>query len=113
VRSNLAEVHRLAGRVEQAIEQGKALVADRTRVLGADHPDTLVSANNLSVCLLALRTAEGRTQAIEVLEPAVARSGKILGEDHPYTLRMKNNLASTLREHGDTNGSTGRHTHRP
>ena len=101
MRSNLAEIDRVAGRIPEAIDRGRVLVADRTRILGVDHPDTLVSANNLSVCLLALRTADGRTEAIAVLDPAVARSGKVLGEDHPYTLRMKNNLASTLREQGE------------
>jgi Tetratricopeptide repeat len=35
-------------RVEEAIAQFERLLADRTRVLGADHPNTLNTRNNLA-----------------------------------------------------------------
>jgi hypothetical protein len=36
------------GRLDSAIDLFEALLADRQRVLGADHPDTLGSRNNLA-----------------------------------------------------------------
>ena len=67
------------------------------RVLGEDHPDTLVSASNLALCLRAL----GEVQAARELdEDTLARSRRVLGEDHPFTLAYANGLAADLRASG-------------
>jgi hypothetical protein len=47
----LAAVSRTLGRYEQARELEEAVLARSRRVLGEDHPDTLVSANNLAADL--------------------------------------------------------------
>jgi hypothetical protein len=45
--SILAGAYESAGRLEKATPLHERTLADRERVLGADHPDTLTSQNNL------------------------------------------------------------------
>ncbi len=71
-------------------------LADRRRVLGEDHPDTLGSANNLALDLGALGEYE---QARELDENTLTRR-QVLGEDHPDTLRSAEDLATDLRALG-------------
>jgi len=47
-RNNLAEAYRDAGRAAEAIPLFERTLADRERVLGPDHHDTLTSRNNLA-----------------------------------------------------------------
>jgi hypothetical protein len=47
-RNNLAGAYASAARVGEAIPLYGRTLADRERVLGADHPDTLTSRDNLS-----------------------------------------------------------------
>ena len=49
-RSNLAEVLRGLGRLEEVEAEHRAALDACTRVLGAEHPDTLTSRNNLGPC---------------------------------------------------------------
>ena len=82
-----------------AIQYGQLLLADRERVLGPDHPDTLTSRNNLAMACRAVgRTAE----AIPLLEGTVADCERVLGPDHPYTLGFRNNLAMVYEAAGRT-----------
>ena len=66
----------------------------REHTLGADHPDTLLSVNNLANCLNAgglLKDAEALfRRALEAREHT-------LGADHPDTLLSVNNLANCLQ----------------
>ena len=55
MRSNLALAYQDAGRTAEAITVHEQTLADRERVLGTDHPDTLTTRNNLAI---AYRTAE-------------------------------------------------------
>ena len=68
------------------------------RVLGADHPDTLASRNNLAA---AYESAGDLGRAIPLLEQALADSVRVLGADHPDTLTSRNNLAGAYRAAGD------------
>ncbi|MGH3885597.1 MAG: FxSxx-COOH system tetratricopeptide repeat protein, partial [Pseudonocardiaceae bacterium] len=54
----------------------------RLRVLGEDHPDTLISANNLA---LNLRWLGQHEAARQLNEDTLARWRRVLGEDHPST----------------------------
>jgi hypothetical protein len=64
------------------------------RDLGADHPDTLTSMNNLA----STYWSQGRWDAAEELELQVMESRKTkLGADHPSTLTSMNNLAYTWK----------------
>ena len=55
----------------------------RKRVLGVEHPDTLVSMNNLAYTW----KGQGRcAEALKLMEECVRLRTRILGVDHPYTL---------------------------
>jgi tetratricopeptide (TPR) repeat protein len=73
----------------QAIDYGKALVADAERVLGETHPSTLTSRDSLARAY----DAAGRSdQAIPLLERTLADREQVLGETHRDTLASRNNL---------------------
>jgi hypothetical protein len=82
---------------ERAILIGERLVADQERLQGADHPDMLMSRNNLALAY----SAAGRTdEAIALHEQALAAYERVLGPEHPDTLRSRNNLALAYRAAG-------------
>jgi hypothetical protein len=68
------------------------------RLKGDDHPDTLISANNLANRLAALGEHE---QARALDEETLTCRRHVLGEDHPDTLTSANNLAIRLAELGE------------
>jgi hypothetical protein len=73
------------------------LDAVRPAVLGVDHLDTLVSANNLAASLYRL----GEYGAARELDAdTLERYRRMLGEDHPATQRSARNLAADLRALG-------------
>jgi tetratricopeptide (TPR) repeat protein len=75
---------------DQAIGQGRSLLADCERVLGGEHPDTLTSQNNLAQAYWAA----GRPgEAIALHEATLATRERVQGTDHPSTLTSQNNLA--------------------
>ena len=55
--------------------------------LGADHPDTLTSRNNL-----AYGSAGRLAEATALFERTLADRERVLGADHPDTLTSQNNL---------------------
>lgn len=66
-------------------------------VLGDEHPDTLLSANNLAVSL----SGQGKHEEAELINREVLRARKhVLGEEHPDTLTSGSNLASSLSHNG-------------
>jgi tetratricopeptide (TPR) repeat protein len=75
----------------------RALAAYR-RVLGADHPFTLTSRNNLAG---AYGTAGDLGRAIPLYEQTLADRTRVLGADHPETLDSRNNLACAYETAGD------------
>ncbi len=70
--------------------QAEATLADRERVLGPDHPDTLTSRNNLANAYLS---AGDLGRAIPMCEAALSDRERVLGPDHPDTLTSRDNLA--------------------
>jgi hypothetical protein len=74
----------------QSIVIGEPLLADQERMLGADHPDTLATRNNLAT---AYRAAGRTAEAITLHEQNLADRERVLGTDHPDTLTTRNNLA--------------------
>ena len=69
---------------------GNALVADSTRVLGPDHPDTLTARNNLA---WAYETADDLEEAIRRYQQTTVDRMRVLGPDHLDTLTSRHNLA--------------------
>jgi hypothetical protein len=67
------------------------------RVLGDDHPYTLISIGNLA----STYRSQGRWKEAEELDVQVLKTFKrVLGEEHPDTLNSMNNLAFTWKSHG-------------
>ncbi|MFF4926195.1 tetratricopeptide repeat protein [Kitasatospora sp. NPDC001261] len=82
-RNNLAISYRQAGRTEEAITIKEQVLADRERILGEDHPDTLGARNNLAI---SYRQAGRTEEAITIEEQVAADRERILGHQHPDTL---------------------------
>ncbi|MGI5292800.1 tetratricopeptide repeat protein [Nonomuraea polychroma] len=82
-------LHHLAD-LSRAIPLFEQTLTDRKGVLGADHPDTQTTGNNLA---LAYQAANDLDRAIPLLEEVLADSQRLLGTDHPDTLTTRNNLA--------------------
>ena len=86
----VAQAYDSAGRLGEAIALYEQVLADRIRVLGPDHPDTLSSHNNLAYAYISV----GRlADAIALYEQTDADSVRVLGPDHPDTFVSRNNLA--------------------
>ena len=79
----------------------KILLSDvleaRERTLGAEHPDTLVSVNNLAECLRAMGLQK---DAEPLYRRALEARERTLGAEHPNTLVSVNNLAVCLEAMG-------------
>ncbi len=70
----------------------------RTRVLGAEHPDTMNSMANLALAYIN----QGRwAKAVEQFTQIIATHKRILGTEHPATLVCMNNLAAIYQNQGD------------
>jgi len=81
--------------------QEKVLAAHR-RILGEEHPHTLMSMDNLAGTLRAQGDLPG---ARALQEKVLEARRRILGEEHPDTLASMNNLAVTLGDQGDLAGA--------
>ncbi|MFT7837749.1 tetratricopeptide repeat protein [Saccharothrix sp. BKS2] len=68
------------------------------RLHGPDHPDTLISRNNLAG---AYQAAGDLGRAIPLFEATLADCERVLGSDHRNTLTSRNNLASVYETAGD------------
>jgi hypothetical protein len=81
------------GEYQQAAALHQLTLGVRERVLGAEHPDTLASRNNLANALYGLgeyqRSAALHQQTLGIRE-------RVLGAEHPTTLGSRNNLANAL-----------------
>ncbi|MFD3643683.1 tetratricopeptide repeat protein, partial [Streptomyces griseus] len=87
-----------AGAASEGLVLRRRILADRERVLGPDHPDTLESRNNLANTLDDLGE---RRQAAELHRRNLADRERVLGPDHPDALESRNNLANTLNGLGE------------
>ncbi|MEV6821737.1 tetratricopeptide repeat protein [Nocardiopsis dassonvillei] len=91
-----------SGAVAQAIDYWKDMNKTAIQRLGADHPDTLDTRNNL-----ASWRGEGGDVAGAVAESEVLLEDRVrvLGADHPDTLVTRSNLAGWRGEGGDVAGA--------
>ncbi|MEM8996385.1 MAG: tetratricopeptide repeat protein, partial [Acidobacteriota bacterium] len=94
----LAETLRALGDIQGARELHEQALDARRRVLGAEHPDTLISINNLAATLSALGNAEG---ARDLCEQALDVRHRVLGAEHPSTLISLHNLLCVIQEAGE------------
>ena len=92
-----AGAYKSVGRFDDAVELYEQVLADRMRVLGPDHPNTLEARNNLAGAYDDI----GRfSEAIELYERVLADQERVLGPDHPDTLITRNNLAGAYKDVG-------------
>ncbi|KAJ9656262.1 hypothetical protein H2201_008594 [Coniosporium apollinis] len=68
-------------------------LAAREKVLGKEHPDTLMSMNNLAV-VLGSQGKYGEAEAMH--KQALTGYEKVLVKEHPSTLTSMSNLADVL-----------------
>ena len=97
LRSSLACVLEAQRRYEEAEPLFLRALAAYDRVLGGEHPDTLMSVNNLA----GLYKSQGRYEEAEPLFlRALAVHERVLGAEHPHTLTSVNNLAIIYKTRG-------------
>lgn len=82
------------GRDDLAIPLFEEVLAERVRVLGADHPDTIASRGNLAG---AYESAWCLGKAISQYKKVLAHQLRVLGADHPSTLASRRNLEAARR----------------
>ncbi|SEU47807.1 NB-ARC domain-containing protein [Nonomuraea wenchangensis] len=86
------------GAISRAIDYFERACVTYERVLGGDHPDTLMSRNNLAS---AYESAGDVGRAIPLYEATLADCERVLGGEHPDTLTSRNNLAYAYKSAGD------------
>ncbi|KAK9829532.1 hypothetical protein WJX72_006350 [[Myrmecia] bisecta] len=94
------------GQTDDAAATYTQVLEIRQQLLGAEHPDTLASMNDLAVTFSTLgqpgRAAETHGQVLEVRE-------RVLGPEHPDTLTSMYNLACALSALGQLKRVTALH----
>ena len=100
IKQALATVATEAGDFGGAIEILKDAAEESGRLLGADHPDTLSSRNNLAGAYYA---AGRLNEAIPLSEETLKALAQLLGPNHPNTLSSRNNLAIAYQAAGRLN----------
>ena len=81
--NNLASTYLEQGRWEEAEKLYLQVLEGNTRVLGAEHPDTLLSMANLATLY---RRRSRHREAIALMEKVVQLRKKVLGTNHPKTV---------------------------
>jgi CHAT domain-containing protein/tetratricopeptide (TPR) repeat protein len=93
----LAGLYRAQGRYPEAEPLYQHVLEVRERVLGKDHPQTLMSVNNLAT----VYNDQGRyREAEQLLERALEKRERVLGKEHPDTLMSVSNLAALYTTQG-------------
>ena len=95
--NNLANLLMEQGGEKEAEHLYREALGGRRRVLGNEHPSTLVSINNLG----SLLQAQGKLADAEALcREALAGQRRVLGNEHPNTLSVIGNLGTLLQKLG-------------
>jgi tetratricopeptide (TPR) repeat protein len=89
-----------------ALPLHRRALAGRERLSGAEHPDTLASANKLAGCMLALGDAAG---ALPLYRRALEGRERTLGVEHQDTLDSANSLAGCMLALDDAAGALPLH----
>jgi tetratricopeptide (TPR) repeat protein len=98
VRETIGSTYHSLGDYPKAETHLRIALKLRNNILGAEHPDTLTSMNNLAAVL----SAQGKLPEAETLYRQVREARRrALGSEHPDTLTSMNNLAAMLRARGE------------
>jgi len=95
--NNLGVVYRAEGKWTQAETLLTRVLETKRRVLGEEHPETLISMLNLAVLYGDKREY---SKAEPRMAEAVNRESRTLGPEHPNTLAGKSSLASLYANEG-------------
>ena len=82
----------------EALRLSRELLADWTRVLGADHPETLTTRGNIAA--FTGETGEAR-EALRLFLELLPDLTRVLGADYPETLRTRGHIAARTAETGE------------
>ncbi len=85
------------GRYPEAEQAARTALAEAERLLGAEHPQTLTSADNLAFLYQA---QGGYAEAEPLFRRALAGRERVLGAEHPDTCQSVNNLAFLYQAQG-------------
>jgi non-specific serine/threonine protein kinase/serine/threonine-protein kinase len=97
LRQALANRYRDLGLFDEAMPLQESALATRRRVLGEEHPDTLVSLGNMGRQL----ESQGKLAEAELcFREALEKFRRVLGEEHPDTLVLVNNMGTLLWSEG-------------
>ncbi|MGV9266318.1 FxSxx-COOH system tetratricopeptide repeat protein [Kitasatospora sp. NPDC003701] len=106
LRTQLSNIRRSQGALQEAYEMDKDILERFTATLGPEHSHTLAVANSLGADLRFLgRYEEARAMDRRTLDAA----RRTLGPDHPRTLMITNNLAVSDYLAGDRRAALERH----
>ena len=96
-KASLTEILEDMGDQTAAEALGLSVLEDRTKALGADHPDRLAALSTMG----AIYRKQGRlVEAEHVFTEAYNSYKKILGDAHPATIIAANNLGEILEKEG-------------
>lgn len=87
----------LGGRNEEALPRFERVARDRSRILGADHPESLLARANLAV---SYREANRVDEAVVVMEEVVADRRRVQEADHPRLMTARGQLGVIYRAAG-------------
>jgi tetratricopeptide (TPR) repeat protein len=88
-----------AGQLGRAIEVLELAAADRERVLGSDHLDTVAAVEDLAAACVQ---ATDRTRAIRLYQRALAARVRLQGARHPDAIAARHRLARAYLAAGET-----------
>ncbi len=92
--SALGRLFQDKGEYDRALPLYEECLAKRKRVLGDDHPDTLISLNNLA----SLFYNKGEyDRALPLHEECLAKNKRVLGLQHPFTKLYQRNRDACAR----------------
>jgi hypothetical protein len=102
----LGRFHHVRGDWSTARRLQEQVVEAQRRLLGPEHPRTLISMGNLA---LTLSEHGDLTGARTLQKQVLTAHQRLLGPEHPDTLTSMNNLAETQRVLGDNAGARKLH----
>ena len=93
VQGNLAEAYRCSGREQHALRILQDVYSGELKLYGAQHKQTLTSANNYAATLVRLERFKESRSLLRKTIPAARRE---LGENNAHTLKMRRVYAAAL-----------------
>ena len=74
----------------------KALLADQTRVLGADHPDVLTTRNNIAVWTGQI--GDGLVGALDLFRALLPDLRRVFGAGHPRVVAVRRIIIACIKK---------------